>query len=76
MLCSIGSLQNNLIICFIFMIDADGLNGLLDQKDALKSEISLVHEIALKRNMPVNFEVRSTDHIDINQLERIKTPYT
>lgn len=35
----------------------DGLNGLLDQKDALKSEISLVHEIALKRNMPVSFEV-------------------
>lgn len=29
----------------------DGMNGLM------KSEISLVHEIALKRNLPVNFEV-------------------
>jgi double-stranded RNA-binding protein Staufen len=28
-----------------------------DGDDALKSEISLVHEIALKRNLPVNFEV-------------------
>ncbi|XP_043923161.1 double-stranded RNA-binding protein Staufen homolog 2 [Protopterus annectens] len=28
-----------------------------DDKDANKSEISLVFEIALKRNMPVNFEV-------------------
>lgn len=28
-----------------------------DAKDALKSEISLVHEIALKRNLAVNFEV-------------------
>nr|KAG5691353.1 hypothetical protein BaRGS_033402 [Batillaria attramentaria] len=26
-------------------------------EDAMKSEISLVHEIALKRNLPVNFEV-------------------
>lgn len=29
-----------------------------DDKDANKSEISLVFEIALKRNMPVSFEVR------------------
>lgn len=28
-----------------------------DDKDANKSEISLVFEIALKRNMPVSFEV-------------------
>lgn len=28
-----------------------------DGPDGLKSEISLVHEIALKRNLPVNFEV-------------------
>lgn len=30
-----------------------------DDKDANKSEISLVFEIALKRNMPVSFEVRA-----------------
>jgi len=29
-----------------------------DGPDASKSEISLVYEIALKRNLPVNFEVR------------------
>ena len=29
-----------------------------ENSDASKSEISLVYEIALKRNMPVNFEVR------------------
>lgn len=28
--------------------------------DASKSEISLVYEIALKRNLSVNFEVRKT----------------
>lgn len=28
-----------------------------ESNDSLKSEISLVHEIALRRNMPVNFEV-------------------
>lgn len=28
--------------------------------DASKSEISLVYEIALKRNLSVNFEVRNT----------------
>ncbi len=32
-----------------------------DSEDALKSEISLVHEIALKRNLPVNFEVNNMD---------------
>ena len=31
-----------------------------DSKDELKSEISLVHEIALKRNLSVNFEVSCT----------------
>lgn len=28
-----------------------------ENSDASKSEISLVYEIALKRNLPVNFEV-------------------
>ena len=33
-------------------------------KDELKSEISLVHEIALKRNLSVNFEVNELWTID------------
>ena len=42
--------------CFtcIYSVDSGDDNG----KDELKSEISLVHEIALKRNLSVNFEVR------------------
>lgn len=31
-----------------------------ESKDALKSAISLVHEIALKRNFSVNFEVHDS----------------
>ena len=37
-----------------YSVDSGDDNG----KDELKSEISLVHEIALKRNLSVNFEVR------------------
>ena len=46
----------NCCSCFayIYSVDSGDDNG----KDELKSEISLVHEIALKRNLSVNFEVR------------------
>ena len=38
----------------IYSVDSGDESG----KEELKSEISLVHEIALKRNLSVNFEVR------------------
>ena len=46
----------NCCSCFtcVYFVDSGDDNG----KDELKSEISLVHEIALKRNLSVNFEVR------------------
>ena len=34
----------------------------VNEEDELKSEISLVHEIALKRSMPVEFEVCTHQH--------------
>lgn len=36
------------------------MNGELEEENLNKSEISQVFEIALKRNLPVNFEVIST----------------
>lgn len=44
---------------FFFVCAQNGESGkeMDDDKDANKSEISLVFEIALKRNMPVSFEV-------------------
>ena len=39
---------------FMYSVDSGDDSG----KDELKSEISLVHEIALKRNLSVNFEVK------------------
>ena len=39
----------------MWLTDGAGVGG--DDGDELKSEISLVHEIALRRNLPVNFEV-------------------
>jgi len=39
------------------IIENNHLDDEANERDALKSEISLVHEIALKRSMAVNFEV-------------------
>ncbi|MBN3270407.1 STAU2 protein, partial [Polyodon spathula] len=38
-------------------VQKEGKNEAVEESDASKSEISLVFEIALKRNMPVSFEV-------------------
>ena len=48
--CPLGSIINLNSTCFL------SENG----DDAIKSEISLVHEIALKRNMNVDFKVGET----------------
>lgn len=43
-----------------------------ENKDVLKSAISLVHEVALKRNFSVNFEViRSFGGFELVTSERI-----
>ena len=39
---------------YLFILDGDDADK---NPDTLKSEISLVHEIALKRNMHISFEV-------------------
>lgn len=42
--------------CFVFFWQMNGKAS--DEENLNKSEISQVFEIALKRNLPVNFEVR------------------
>lgn len=49
------------VFCFFFDIlsqNTEEKGDSDDSSDASKSEISLVYEIALKRNLCVNFEVR------------------
>ena len=49
-------------VCFISNVNLSIGNE--EEDDALKSEISLVHEIALRHNMPVTFEVSSLSATD------------
>lgn len=52
-----------MILLFISSQNTEDKGESDDSSDASKSEISLVYEIALKKNLCVNFEVRCSEQI-------------